>query len=146
MPGKAVELPSPEAAKIFIDVYFSTVHLAFPFIPQSMFMRSLDQARNSSDDSSLDNTKLALICESLTTLMSSQTPFRLILWPDVICAIGAYYTSLPGEQMGTDKSHEVYFLRALSLALPAGTDRSIHHVSLLLAQCFYLLAVCRTDK
>lgn len=126
MPGKVVELPSPEAAKVFTDVYFSTVHLAFPFIPQSVFMRSLDQARNSSDESSLDNTKLALIY--------------------VICAIGAYYTSLPGEQMGADKSHEVYFLRALSLALPAGTDRSIHHVSLLLAQCFYLLAVCRTDN
>lgn len=75
MPGKAVELPSPEAAKVFTDVYFSTVHLAFPFIPQSVFMRSLDQARNSSDESSLDNTKLALICESLTILVRSRTPF-----------------------------------------------------------------------
>lgn len=75
MPGKVVELPSPEAAKVFTDVYFSTVHLAFPFIPQSVFMRSLDQARNSSDESSLDNTKLALICESLAILVSSQTPF-----------------------------------------------------------------------
>ncbi|ENH71321.1 hypothetical protein FOC1_g10006178, partial [Fusarium oxysporum f. sp. cubense race 1] len=126
MPGRVVELPSREAAKVFADVYFSTVHLAFPFIPQSLFMRSLDQALDSSDDCSLDNTRLALIY--------------------VICAIGAYYTSIPGEQIGANKCHEVYFLQALSLALPAGADRSIHHVSLLLAQCFYMLAVCRTDS
>ncbi|KAF5566437.1 transcriptional activator acu-15, partial [Fusarium phyllophilum] len=125
MPGRVVELPSREAAKVFADVYFSTVHLAFPFIPQSLFMRSLDQALDSSEDCSLDNTRLALIY--------------------VICAIGAYYTSIPGEQIGANKCHEVYFLQALSLALPAGADRSIHHVSLLLAQCFYMLAVCRTD-
>ncbi|KAF5232139.1 hypothetical protein FANTH_13136 [Fusarium anthophilum] len=61
MPGRVVELPSREAAKVFADVYFSTVHLAFPFIPQSLFMRSLDQALDSSDDCSLDNTRLALI-------------------------------------------------------------------------------------
>ncbi|EGU74881.1 hypothetical protein FOXB_14616 [Fusarium oxysporum f. sp. conglutinans Fo5176] len=61
MPGRVVELPSREAAKAFADVYFSTVHLAFPFIPQSLFMRSLDQALDSSDDCSLDNTRLALI-------------------------------------------------------------------------------------
>ncbi|KAG9500614.1 hypothetical protein J7337_009096 [Fusarium musae] len=105
IPCRVVELPSREAAKAFADVYFSTVHLAFPFIPQSL---------------------LALIY--------------------VICAIGAYYTSIPGEQIGANKCHEVYFLQALSLALPAGADRSIHHVSLLLAQCFYMLAVCRTDS
>nr|RBQ83601.1 hypothetical protein FVER53263_13272 [Fusarium verticillioides] len=126
IPCRVVELPSREAAKAFADVYFSTVHLAFPFIPQSLFMRSLDQALDSSDDCSLDNTRLALIY--------------------VICAIGAYYTSIPGEQIGANKCHEVYFLQALSLALPAGADRSIHHVSLLLAQCFYMLAVCRTDS
>ncbi|KAF4449888.1 hypothetical protein F53441_6893 [Fusarium austroafricanum] len=60
-PGRVIELPSPEVAKTFADVYFSTVHLAFPFIPQSLFMRSLDQALDSPDDYSLDNTKLALI-------------------------------------------------------------------------------------
>jgi hypothetical protein len=63
IPCRVVELPSREAAKAFADVYFSTVHLAFPFIPQSLFMRSLDQALDSSDDCSLDNTRLALICK-----------------------------------------------------------------------------------
>ncbi|KAF4498475.1 transcriptional activator acu-15 [Fusarium agapanthi] len=60
MPGRVVELPSREAAKVFADVYFSAVHLAFPFIPQSLFMRSLDQALDASDDCSLDNTRLSL--------------------------------------------------------------------------------------
>lgn len=144
IPGRVVELPSREAAKVFADVYFSTVHLAFPFIPQSQFMRSLDQALDSSDDCSLDNTRLALICKLLPSLCRQKFVTEAIV--DVICAIGAYYTSIPGEQIGANKCHEVYFLQALSLALPAGADRSIHHVSLLLAQCFYMLAVCRTDR
>ncbi|KAH9204049.1 fungal-specific transcription factor domain-containing protein, partial [Leptodontidium sp. 2 PMI_412] len=60
-PSGAVKLPSPEKTAAFTDVYFSTVHLAFPFIPRNLFMRSLDQARSSSDDATLDNTRLALI-------------------------------------------------------------------------------------
>lgn len=63
----------------------------------------------------------------------------------MICAIGAYYTSLPGARK-EDTSHEIYYLQALSIALPSGMDRSVEHVSLLLAQCFYLLAVGRTDR
>lgn len=77
MPGRVVELPSREAAKVFADVYFSTVHLAFPFIPQSLFMRSLDQALDSSDDCSLDNTRLALICKSLVLSMPAKVLFGL---------------------------------------------------------------------
>ena len=65
---------------------------------------------------------------------------------DVVCAISAYYTTLPGGQVGASRSHEEYFLQALSLALPPGTDRSVDHVCLLLGQCFYLLAVSRTDR
>lgn len=75
MPGRVVELPSREVAKAFADVYFSTVYLAFPFIPQSLFMRSLDQALDSSDDCSLDNTRLALICKWLNIFVSLLVPF-----------------------------------------------------------------------
>ncbi|KAF5641414.1 transcriptional activator acu-15 [Fusarium sp. NRRL 52700] len=70
----------------------------------------------------------------------------LTLLGDVICAIGAYCNSIPGEQIGANKCYEIYFLQAISLALPAGADRSIPHVSLLPAQCFYMLAVCRTNR
>ncbi|KAH6971189.1 fungal-specific transcription factor domain-containing protein [Ilyonectria sp. MPI-CAGE-AT-0026] len=124
---RAVKLPSPETFNNFADIYFSTIHLAYPFIPQSMFMASYNEAQSpSGNQASLDTTQLALLY--------------------AICAIGAYYNSFLDNQTETNKLHEVYFLRALSLAPPPGIDLSINHVSLLLAQCFYLLAVCRTDS
>ena len=62
-PSRVVSFPSPEKTKTFTDVYFSTVHLAFPFIPQIQFMRSVEEARNSDEGVPLDNTRLALICK-----------------------------------------------------------------------------------
>lgn len=145
VPNRIVSFPCPEKTRIFTDVYFSTVHLAFPFIPQRPFMRSVEEARSSGEGIPLDNTRLALICKRELHVQIRMT-ISLIIHADVIFAIGAYYTSLPGAPKEEDKMHEVYYLQALSLALPAASDRSLDHVCLLLAQCFYLLAVCRTDR
>ncbi len=65
IPSRIATLPTPEKATAFTEVYFSTVHLAFPFIPQVPFMRSLEQAQNSPDNASLDNTTLALMRKRL---------------------------------------------------------------------------------
>ena len=61
---------------------------------------------------------------------------------DVLFAIGAYYTSFPGAST----AHEHHFHRALALAKVSMGERLVNRVSFLLAQCFYLLAVCRTDR
>ena len=65
---------------------------------------------------------------------------------DVVFAIGAYYTSFPAKGLSTELLHERYFRRALALWTPEVMERSLNHVSFLLAQCFYLLTICNTDR
>ena len=65
---------------------------------------------------------------------------------DVVFAIGAYYTSFPAKGLSTELLHERYFRRALALWTPEVIERSLNHVSFLLAQCFYLLTICNTDR
>ncbi|OHF01514.1 hypothetical protein CORC01_03270, partial [Colletotrichum orchidophilum] len=126
--GRLVELPGPEQERKFTDVYFATIHLAYPFIPQSTFSKLCDRiggAPNGGDR--LGGTESALYY--------------------VICAIGSYYTSFLEKNSDTRHFHGVYFQRALALAAStASSDRSINQVSLLLTQCFYYLAVSRTDS
>ncbi|KAJ0298699.1 hypothetical protein COL516b_009784 [Colletotrichum fioriniae] len=126
--GRLVELPGPEKERKFTDVYFATIHLAYPFIPQSTFSKLCDRiggAPNGGDR--LGGTESALYY--------------------VICAIGSYYTSFLEKNSDTRHFHGVYFQRALALAAStASSDRSINQVSLLLTQCFYYLAVSRTDS
>lgn len=79
-PTRGINLPSPEKVKTFTDVYFSTVHLAFPFIPQAPFMKSLEQAMNPIDSRSLPNASLALICTLFTMDCDSELQyFKLTL-------------------------------------------------------------------
>ncbi|RSL64722.1 hypothetical protein CEP54_004610 [Fusarium duplospermum] len=59
----------------------------------------------------------------------------------VICAIGSYYNSFPGRDAST--SHEHYFRCAV---IHSGKHHSINQVTLLLVQCFYFLAICKTDS
>lgn len=61
---------------------------------------------------------------------------------DIIFAIGAYYTSFPEAST----VHEQYFHRARALSKVEAVGRSVYRVSFLLAECFYLLAVCKTDR
>ncbi|KAH7157361.1 fungal-specific transcription factor domain-containing protein [Dactylonectria estremocensis] len=118
-------LPSPEKTRQLVEVYFSTIHIAYPFIPQSIFREAWgdfnalgDTFKNATDTASLY----------------------------VICAIGSYYTSFPGRDPSSNHQHEAYFQRAMTLAASTKAHRSIHHVSLLLLQCFYFLAICKTDS
>ena len=64
--------------------------------------------------------------------------------PDMLFAIGAYYASFPSKS--TDSLHGHYFQHAVALSNAKPVERSIDKVSFLLAECFYLLAVCRTDR
>lgn len=83
--------------------------------------------------------------------MYAMSPQRVLLdlvlmLADTICAIGAYYRTLPGKDETDDGLHEKYFLCALTLAPTTNLERSLAQVSLLLARCFYLLVVCRTER
>lgn len=73
--GRLVELPGPEQERKFTDVYFATIHLAYPFIPQSTFSKLCDRiggAPNGGDR--LGGTESALYCR-----FESCAPFSISL-------------------------------------------------------------------
>lgn len=77
----------------------------------------------------------------------SLNPFQLFTnIIDTICAIGAYYRTLPGKEESADSLNEKLYSYALALAPASNMERSLAQVSLLLARCFYLLVVCRTER
>ncbi|KAM5521582.1 hypothetical protein FOXYSP1_15473 [Fusarium oxysporum f. sp. phaseoli] len=115
-------VPGPIETKELVGVYFSTIHIAYPCIPQSTFMAVWGGFEN--------------------FIKSDNSPTIL----DVICAIGSYYTSFPGRDPDSRTRHERYFQHAMILTARIGRHRSIQYISLLLAQSFYLLAVSKTDS
>lgn len=60
--SRIAHLPSPDRLATFADAYFSTIHLAFPFINHAPFMRSVAEARDSASTTTPDSTTLAVIC------------------------------------------------------------------------------------
>ncbi|TPX15962.1 uncharacterized protein E0L32_000296 [Thyridium curvatum] len=122
-----MELPSPELADLYLEIYFSTIHIAYPFIPRRAFTESWVKFRDSGASEDIDNYCLVLTKGA-----------------DMLFAIGAYYRSFPDNQSKGD--HERYFFSALTLSNRECTERSANFVIFLLTQCFYLLAVCRTDR
>ncbi|CAK7222189.1 hypothetical protein SCUCBS95973_004756 [Sporothrix curviconia] len=132
----AVELPDPETAERFLDIYFSTIHVAYPFIPRAIFTQAYQVYIASGRETLPNDTWLATLY--------------------ILFAIGAYYNAASGGSFSSSSSqakaknadalHEQYYRHALSLVSGAEMlERSLNQVTFLLAQCFYLLAVCRTD-
>ncbi|QGI84021.1 hypothetical protein CEK25_010750 [Fusarium fujikuroi] len=115
-------LPATVDTRELAEVYFSTIHIAYPFIPQSPFMANLAREGGIPNNA----TDLAILY--------------------VICAIGSYYTSFPGRDAVSQTRHECYFQRAMALTAATSGHHSIQQVTLLLVQCFYLLTVSKTDS
>ncbi|OAA63726.1 Transcription factor [Niveomyces insectorum RCEF 264] len=122
--GAIVEPSGAEAAQRYLDIYFSTIHIAYPFIPRALFMKTYENYLASGKKERCGDAWLATLY--------------------IIFAIGAYYGSVSGST--GDLLHEQYYHHALALSNVDTLERSLDEVSFLLAQCFYLLAVCRTDK
>lgn len=137
-------LPTFEEAKHYIDAYFTTIHIAYPFIPELPFIRDYKTIRENDTPKahSCNNVETALSCESC--FFNSYRPYTNIV--DTICAIGAYYRTLPGKEESLDTLYEKLYSYALALAPASSMERSLSQVSLLLARCFYLLVVCRTER
>lgn len=63
-PGTTMELPSPGSAKELMNVYFSTIHIAYPFIPETMFARHLSNGQNLPQNFEFQSTaQAALLCK-----------------------------------------------------------------------------------
>lgn len=65
VPNRVAQLPGPDKLTVFTNAYFSTIHLAFPFICQVPFMRSLGEVQTTTNTASIDSTTLALICTTM---------------------------------------------------------------------------------
>jgi hypothetical protein len=69
-----------------------------------------------------------------------------------IFAIGACYQTISESEDKNDSrsrisdQHQRYFDRAVAIAQKHTSKHSVEHVCSLLAQCFYLLATCQTDR
>ena len=62
--GTLAELPGLEEASRFVEVYFSTVHLAYPFLLRSSF-KDLNRFQHPARASpGVDKTELAIFCQS----------------------------------------------------------------------------------
>ncbi|KAF5579699.1 transcriptional activator acu-15 [Fusarium pseudocircinatum] len=118
-------LPAPVETRALVEVYFSTIHIAYPFIPQSPFMANLTR------EGGIPNN-----ATDLATLY-------------VICAIGSYYTSFPGRDVDSQTRHECYFQRAMALAAATSGHHSIQQVDrqrFMVKDCSVALPSRRADN
>lgn len=67
----SVELPSPELAEEFLDIYFSTIHVAYPFIQREPFLQMYRCLRDPELAKGVDSSWTALLCTSATLRLPS---------------------------------------------------------------------------
>jgi len=60
----SLTLPNPEIAESYIEIYFSTIHIAYPFIPKSTFIREYKKFREAGVFEDVQISWLALLCRS----------------------------------------------------------------------------------
>ncbi|KIW86522.1 hypothetical protein Z517_01920 [Fonsecaea pedrosoi CBS 271.37] len=124
-------LPPRAIADSFVDIYFSTIHIAYPFISQPDFRRTYESFWRSD------------------SLEGFRGPWLSLLL--TIFAIGSCYTGIAEAEGGTSNpqtscQHQRHFDRAIAIAQNYSSHHTVDHVCALLAQCFYLLATCQTDR
>ncbi|KAI9761150.1 MAG: hypothetical protein M4579_001197 [Chaenotheca gracillima] len=119
-------LPDRKTADKYVDVYFSTIHAAYPFICKPMFMQRYNAIWNNPSHRTSSDLWLALLYS--------------------IFAIGAYYTSFPCRDQKDDPAHAQFFRRACAYGDSLTNINSYNHLCTLLAQCFYLLVTSQTNR
>ncbi|KAK5189305.1 hypothetical protein LTR96_010909 [Exophiala xenobiotica] len=125
-------LPHRTTADNFVDIYFSTIHIAYPFISEPDFRKTYESFWQSD------------------SLEGFRGPWLTLLL--TIFAIGSFYEGIAEfDHEGASNprisyQHERYFDDAIAIAQNYASKHTIDHVCALLAQCFYLLATCQTDR
>ncbi|KAF7560098.1 hypothetical protein G7046_g4051 [Stylonectria norvegica] len=123
-----MDISTQDQTDMYLEAYFTTIHVAYPFIPKSSFLRKYHSLPSSRSAVHLDSSWLAQLY--------------------AVLAIGAYYSSFVGQSNqspSTKLLHQRYFQRSVYLSELGKLQRSVGNVSTLLTQCFYLLAVSKTD-
>jgi hypothetical protein len=63
--SRPTALPEPDEARRLCEVYFETIHLAYPFIPKSLFMETWGGFQGPLSETHHNSTDLAILCEYL---------------------------------------------------------------------------------
>ncbi|KAF5587804.1 transcriptional regulatory GAL4 [Fusarium subglutinans] len=125
-----VDMPRLENCQEYFETYFSTIHIAYPFIPKSIFMHRFQCLRGGTDDGPVTKAWLSLFYSVLALGMHHRQTRDL-------ASKGSKTSPSP---------HETLFRRALALTDLHNLEASTVQVSALLARCFYLLATSQTDR
>ena len=62
--GKPLELPTREVARNYLDIYFSTIHIAYPFLCKPTVLRHMQKIWSGDFYEANDRPWLALLSES----------------------------------------------------------------------------------
>lgn len=141
-------MPTRAIADKYIGIYFTTIHIAYPFVPLPAFEEAHNEWWKSQTHPGLSDTWTSLFCKSADTKQSTRSA-RLIS-PVSIYAIGACYESFSGSESDsyphTAPRHQELFEHAQATLNRHEPPRHLDYICALLAQCFYLLATSQTDR
>lgn len=141
--GTPLRFLTRETALSYLDIYFSTIHIAYPFLSKPTVYHHFERIWIGELNKPDDRPWLAL----LSKYIYSEKPFwTLHSTTDTIFAIGAYYTSFPLNERQETSLHIQYFEQALLFSNHFRANSTLTTVWLLLTQCFFLLAICETDR
>ncbi|KAJ5296211.1 hypothetical protein N7508_011032 [Penicillium antarcticum] len=118
--------PSPAEADQFLEVYLSTIHIAYPFISKSGLLEAFRRFQAKDVHKPEFRPWLAMF--------------------NFVFAIGSYYTSFPQGKNSSTRDHYRYYDQGLYYSRELNADCSLMNIWVLLVQCFFLLAVCHTDR
>ncbi|KAI0966738.1 fungal-specific transcription factor domain-containing protein [Xylaria arbuscula] len=120
-------LPSKAVIQGYLGTYFSTIHIAYPFVGKHSFLSELENI--------------------LATGFHDRLPHSWISLLYSLLALGAYYHSFRAQESQPDEiSHQSLFQRSVMLSDLNTSERSVTQVSALLAQSFYLLATSKIER
>ncbi|KAK5020729.1 hypothetical protein LTS07_011465 [Exophiala sideris] len=124
-------LPPRANADSFVDIYFSTIHIAYPFVSEPDFRRTYESFWQSD------------------SLEGFRGPWLSLLL--TIFAIGSCYVRVAESEGRVSNpqgphQHQLHFDHAIAIAQKYSSKHTVDHICALLAQCFYLLATCQTDR
>ncbi|GAM91361.1 hypothetical protein ANO11243_094100 [Dothideomycetidae sp. 11243] len=139
-------LPKRQSVDQLIDIYFTTIHIAYPHISRPVFMVEYDKFWDQRPEAPRPSDAwYAKFCE--LTISTTFSGMRLIVAVTIL-AISAYYSSLCPQKYPwlQNDLHARLFSRAATSARNLGSDRPLDQVQILLIQSFYMLATCQTDR
>ncbi|KAJ9602020.1 hypothetical protein H2200_013380 [Cladophialophora chaetospira] len=124
--------PQRTVADNLVNIYFSTIHIAYPFISEPDFRATYE---NFWQSDSLEGFRGPWLSMLLT-----------------IFALGSCYERVAEADDGaasnphSSRQDVRYFDHAVAISQKQTSKRTAEYVCALLTQCFYLLATCQTDR